>query len=284
MLFIPGWLIFAIVAAIVLIILLPRQGQSWSNEECWYWSVSNVIKGKAWLHDSFVEQRLIWIWAKVFYRRPYFWVSGNTWFYQRRVDAPAFEDWYYGWNDWSMAKENFLTWEWQTDISNSVHSKEPSWGNWPDGIVMNKWPIWTGPAQDNVAPDLAKMGSGVIAFFTVQSLLMKAWFNNLYRKCRNDQEKMRSLAQRPNVSVRKLKLMVTKLQRQVAIDSKIAQKQNWTPNWKQAALKVAYRFASQLTRLKWIEAEIQRREQERVAAEANIKKQEKGAGSQRTGS
>ena len=70
--------------------------------------------------------------------------------------------------------------------------------------------------------------------------------------------------------------------KRVAADLEIAQKQNEL-KLKQAALKQEADIAqAKADAAKGIEAEIQRREQERVAAEANIMKQEKEAGSQGT--
>ena len=66
--------------------------------------------------------------------------------------------------------------------------------------------------------------------------------------------------------------------KRVAADLEIAQKQNEL-KLKQAALKQEADIAqAKADAAKGIEAEVQRREQERVAAEANIMKQEKEAG------
>ena len=167
----------------------------------------------------------------------------------------------------ARAAENFLNWN-TTDISNSV--QDVLEGNLREVIgqmelrkMVNDRQEFASKVQDNVAPDLAKMGLEVIAF-TVQSFSDEGGvIDNLGLE-----------RERKEVEAEQDKLANDK---RVAADLEIAQKQNEL-KLKQAALKQEADIAqAKADAAKGIEAEVQRREQERVAAEANIMKQEKEA-------
>ena len=179
----------------------------------------------------------------------------------------------------ARAAENFLNWN-TTDISNSV--QDVLEGNLREVIgqmelrkMVNDRQEFASKVQDNVAPDLAKMGLEVIAF-TVQSFSDEGGvIDNLgienVETIKKDAliAKAKAERERKEVEAEQDKLANDK---RVAADLEIAQKQNEL-KLKQAALKQE----ADIAQAKAIEAEVQRREQERVAAEANIMKQEKEA-------
>jgi len=146
--------------------------------------------------------------------------------------------------------------------------------------MVNDRQEFASKVQDNVAPDLAKMGLEVIAF-TVQSFSDEGGvIDNLgienVETIKKDAliAKAKAERERKEVEAEQDKLANDK---RVAADLEIAQKQNEL-KLKQAALKQEADIAqAKADAAKGIEAEIQRREQERVAAEANIMKQEKEA-------
>ena len=150
--------------------------------------------------------------------------------------------------------------------------------------MVNDRQEFASKVQDNVAPDLAKMGLEVIAF-TVQSFSDEGGvIDNLgienVETIKKDAliAKAKAERERKEVEAEQDKLANDK---RVAADLEIAQKQNEL-KLKQAALKQEADIAqAKADAAKGIEAEVQRREQERVAAEANIMKQEKRSGSQR---
>ena len=184
----------------------------------------------------------------------------------------------------ARAAENFLNWN-TTDISNSV--QDVLEGNLREVIgqmelrkMVNDRQEFASKVQDNVAPYLAKMGLEVIAF-TVQSFSDEGGvIDNLgienVETIKKDAliAKAKAERERKEVEAEQDKLANDK---RVAADLEIAQKQNEL-KLKQAALKQEADIAqAKADAAKGIEAEIQRREQERVAAEANIMKQEKEA-------
>ena len=184
----------------------------------------------------------------------------------------------------ARAAENFLNWN-TTDISNSV--QDVLEGNLREVIgqmelrkMVNDRQEFASKVQDNVAPDLAKMGLEVIAF-TVQSFSDEGGvIDNLgienVETIKKDAliAKAKAERERKEVEAEQDKLANDK---RVAADLEIAQKQNEL-KLKQAALKQEADIAqAKADAAKGIEAEVQRREQERVAAEANIMKQEKEA-------
>ena len=174
----------------------------------------------------------------------------------------------------ARASENFLNWS-TADISSSV--QDVLEGNLREVIgqmelrkMVNDRQEFASKVQDNVAPDLAKMGLEVIAF-TVQSFSDEGGvIDNLgienVETIKKDAliAKAKAERERKEVEAEQDKLA-------------IAQKQNEL-KLKQASLKQEADIAqAKADAAKGIEAEIQRREQERVAAEANIMKQEKEA-------
>ena len=184
----------------------------------------------------------------------------------------------------ARAAENFLNWN-TIDISNSV--QDVLEGNLREVIgqmelrkMVNDRQEFASKVQDNVAPDLAKMGLEVIAF-TVQSFSDEGGvIDNLgienVETIKKDAliAKAKAERERKEVEAEQDKLANDK---RVAADLEIAQKQNEL-KLKQAALKQEADIAqAKADAAKGIEAEVQRREQERVAAEANIMKQEKEA-------
>ena len=151
--------------------------------------------------------------------------------------------------------------------------------------MVNDRQEFASKVQDNVAPDLAKMGLEVIAF-TVQSFSDEGGvIDNLgienVETIKKDAliAKAKAERERKEVEAEQDKLANDK---RVAADLEIAQKSKWikTSN-KQPSSKKQILPKQNADAAKGIEAEVQRREQERVAAEANIMKQEKGSGSQR---
>ena len=184
----------------------------------------------------------------------------------------------------ARASENFLNWS-TADISSSV--QDVLEGNLREVIgqmelrkMVNDRQEFASKVQDNVAPDLAKMGLEVIAF-TVQSFSDEGGvIDNLgienVETIKKDAliAKAKAERERKEVEAEQDKLANDK---RIAADLEIAQKQNEL-KLKQAALKQEADIAqAKADAAKGIEAEIQRREQERVAAEANIMKQEKEA-------
>lgn len=287
MLFIPGWLIFAIVAAIVLIILLAKgYVNAKPNEVVVITGLRKQrhLRGKAGFMIPFVEQRS-YLDIEQFSTDVRTSESVPTLdFINVRADAAVKLK--IGTTDEMIdrAAENFLNWN-TTDISNSV--QDVLEGNLREVIgqmelrkMVNDRQEFASKVQDNVAPDLAKMGLEVIAF-TVQSFSDEGGvIDNLgienVETIKKDAliAKAKAERERKEVEAEQDKLANDK---RVAADLEIAQKQNEL-KLKQAALKQEADIAqAKADAAKGIEAEIQRREQERVAAEANIMKQEKEA-------
>ena len=285
MLFIPGWLIFAIVAAIVLIILLAKgYVNAKPNEVVVITGLRKQrhLRGKAGFMIPFVEQRS-YLDIEQFSTDVRTSESVPTLdFINVRADAAVKLK--IGTTDEMIdrAAENFLNWN-TTDISNSV--QDVLEGNLREVIgqmelrkMVNDRQEFASKVQDNVAPDLAKME--VIAF-TVQSFSDEGGvIDNLgienVETIKKDAliAKAKAERERKEVEAEQDKLANDK---RVAADLEIAQKQNEL-KLKQAALKQEADIAqAKADAAKGIEAEIQRREQERVAAEANIMKQEKEA-------
>ena len=288
MLFIPGWLIFAIVAAIVLIILLAKgYVNAKPNEVVVITGLRKQrhLRGKAGFMIPFVEQRS-YLDIEQFSTDVRTSESVPTLdFINVRADAAVKLK--IGTTDEMIdrAAENFLNWN-TTDISNSV--QDVLEGNLREVIgqmelrkMVNDRQEFASKVQDNVAPDLAKMGLEVIAF-TVQSFSDEGGvIDNLgienVETIKKDAliAKAKAERERKEVEAEQDKLANDK---RVAADLEIAQKQNEL-KLKQAALKQEADIAqAKADAAKGIEAEIQRREQERVAAEANIMKQEKELG------
>ena len=287
MLFIPGWLIFAIVAAIVLIILLAKgYVNAKPNEVVVITGLRKQrhLRGKAGFMIPFVEQRS-YLDIEQFSTDVRTSESVPTLdFINVRADAAVKLK--IGTTDEMIdrAAENFLNWN-TTDISNSV--QDVLEGNLREVIgqmelrkMVNDRQEFASKVQDNGAPDLAKMGLEVIAF-TVQSFSDEGGvIDNLgienVETIKKDAliAKAKAERERKEVEAEQDKLANDK---RVAADLEIAQKQNEL-KLKQAALKQEADIAqAKADAAKGIEAEIQRREQERVAAEANIMKQEKEA-------
>ena len=184
----------------------------------------------------------------------------------------------------ARASENFLNWK-TVDISKSV--QDVLEGNLREVIgqmelrkMVNDRQAFASKVQENVAPDLAKMGLEVIAF-TVQSfsdeggVIENLGIENV-ETIRKDAAIARAKAERERKEVEAEQDKLANDKR-IAADLEIAQKQNEL-KLKQAALKQEADIAlAKADAAKGIEAEVQRREQERVAAEANIMKQEKEA-------
>ena len=184
----------------------------------------------------------------------------------------------------ARASENFLNWN-TKDISNSV--QDVLEGNLREVIgqmelrkMVNDRQEFASKVQDNVAPDLAKMGLEVIAF-TVQSFSDEGGvIDNLgienVETIKKDASiaKARAERERKEVEAEQDKLANDK---RVEADLAIAQKQNELALRKAALKQEADIAQAKADAARGIEAEVQRREQERVAAEANIMKQEKEA-------
>jgi len=286
-LFIPGWLIIAIIAAIVLIVLLAKgYVNAKPNEVVVITGLRKQrhLRGKAGFMIPFVEQRS-YLDIEQFSTDVRTSESVPTLdFINVRADAAVKLK--IGTTDEMVerAAENFLNWNTE-DISNSV--QDVLEGNLREVIgqmelrkMVNDRQEFASKVQDNVAPDLAKMGLEVIAF-TVQSFSDEGGvIDNLgienVETIKKDAliAKAKAERERKEVEAEQDKLANDK---RVAADLEIAQKQNEL-KLKQAALKQEADIAqAKADAAQGIEAEIQRREQERVAAEANIMKQEKEA-------
>lgn len=286
-LFIPGWLItFVIVAILVLILLVKGYVNAKPNEVVVITGLRKQrhLRGKAGFMIPFVEQRS-YLDIEQFSTDVRTSESVPTLdFINVRADAAVKLK--IGTTDEMIARaaENFLNWN-TTDISNSV--QDVLEGNLREVIgqmelrkMVNDRQEFASKVQDNVAPDLAKMGLEVIAF-TVQSFSDEGGvIDNLgienVETIKKDAliAKAKAERERKEVEAEQDKLANDK---RVAADLEIAQKQNEL-KLKQAALKQEADIAqAKADAAKGIEAEVQRREQERVAAEANIMKQEKEA-------
>lgn len=176
----------------------------------------------------------------------------------------------------ARASENFLNWN-TKDISDSI--QDVLEGNLWEVIgqmelrkMVNDRQKFAEKVQDNVAPDLGKMGLEVIAF-TVQSFSDEGGvIDNLgienVETIKKDAliAKAKAERERKEVEAEQDKLANDK---RVAADLEIAQKQNEL-KLKQAALKQEADIAqAKADAAKGIEAEIQRREQE---LDANVRK------------
>ena len=286
-LFIPGWLItFVIVAILVLILLVKGYVNAKPNEVVVITGLRKQrhLRGKAGFMIPFVEQRS-YLDIEQFSTDVRTSEAVPTLdFINVRADAAVKLK--IGTTDEMIARaaENFLNWN-TTDISNSV--QDVLEGNLREVIgqmelrkMVNDRQEFASKVQDNVAPDLAKMGLEVIAF-TVQSFSDEGGvIDNLgienVETIKKDAliAKAKAERERKEVEAEQDKLANDK---RVAADLEIAQKQNEL-KLKQAALKQEADIAqAKADAAKGIEAEVQRREQERVAAEANIMKQEKEA-------
>ena len=286
-LFIPGWLItFVIVAILVLILLVKGYVNAKPNEVVVITGLRKQrhLRGKAGFMIPFVEQRS-YLDIEQFSTDVRTSEAVPTLdFINVRADAAVKLK--IGTTDEMIARaaENFLNWN-TTDISNSV--QDVLEGNLREVIgqmelrkLVNDRQEFASKVQDNVAPDLAKMGLEVIAF-TVQSFSDEGGvIDNLgienVETIKKDAliAKAKAERERKEVEAEQDKLANDK---RVAADLEIAQKQNEL-KLKQAALKQEADIAqAKADAAKGIEAEVQRREQERVAAEANIMKQEKEA-------
>ena len=282
-LFIPGWLItFVIVAILVLILLVKGYVNAKPNEVVVITGLRKQrhLRGKAGFMIPFVEQRS-YLDIEQFSTDVRTSEAVPTLdFINVRADAAVKLK--IGTTDEMIARaaENFLNWN-TTDISNSV--QDVLEGNLREVIgqmelrkMVNDRQEFASKVQDNVAPDLAKMGLEVIAF-TVQSFSDEGGvIDNLgienVETIKKDAliAKAKAERERKEVEAEQDKLANDK---RVAADLEIAQKQNEL-KLKQAALKQEADIAqAKADAAKGIEAEVQRREQERVAAEANIMKQ-----------
>ena len=174
-LFIPGWLItFVIVAILVLILLVKGYVNAKPNEVVVITGLRKQrhLRGKAGFMIPFVEQRS-YLDIEQFSTDVRTSESVPTLdFINVRADAAVKLK--IGTTDEMIARaaENFLNWN-TTDISNSV--QDVLEGNLREVIgqmelrkMVNDRQEFASKVQDNVAPDLAKMGLEVIAF-TVQS-------------------------------------------------------------------------------------------------------------------
>ena len=286
-LFIPGWLITGlIVAAIIVVLLVKGYVNAKPNEVVVITGLRKQrhLRGKAGFMIPFVEQRS-YLDIEQFSTDVRTSESVPTLdFINVRADAAVKLK--IGTTDEMIARaaENFLNWN-TTDISNSV--QDVLEGNLREVIgqmelrkMVNDRQEFASKVQDNVAPDLAEMGLEVIAF-TVQSFSDEGGvIDNLgienVETIKKDAliAKAKAERERKEVEAEQDKLANDK---RVAADLEIAQKQNEL-KLKQAALKQEADIAqAKADAAKGIEAEVQRREQERVAAEANIMKQEKEA-------
>lgn len=286
-LFIPGWLITVVIVAILVLILLVKgYVNAKPNEVVVITGLRKQrhLRGKAGFMIPFVEQRS-YLDIEQFSTDVRTSEAVPTLdFINVRADAAVKLK--IGTTDEMIARaaENFLNWN-TTDISNSV--QDVLEGNLREVIgqmelrkMVNDRQEFASKVQDNVAPDLAKMGLEVIAF-TVQSFSDEGGvIDNLgienVETIKKDAliAKAKAERERKEVEAEQDKLANDK---RVAADLEIAQKQNEL-KLKQAALKQEADIAqAKADAAKGIEAEVQRREQERVAAEANIMKQEKEA-------
>ena len=278
-LFIPGWLITGLIVAVIILILLVKgYVNAKPNEVVVITGLRKQrhLRGKAGFMIPFVEQRS-YLDIEQFSTDVRTSEAVPTLdFINVRADAAVKLK--IGTTDEMIARaaENFLNWN-TTDISNSV--QDVLEGNLRE-VMVNDRQEFASKVQDNVAPDLAKMGLEVIAF-TVQSFSDEGGvIDNLgienVETIKKDAliAKAKAERERKEVEAEQDKLANDK---RVAADLEIAQKQNEL-KLKQAALKQEADIAqAKADAAKGIEAEVQRREQERVAAEANIMKQEKEA-------
>ena len=286
-LFIPGWLITGLIVAVIILILLVKgYVNAKPNEVVVITGLRKQrhLRGKAGFMIPFVEQRS-YLDIEQFSTDVRTSEAVPTLdFINVRADAAVKLK--IGTTDEMIARaaENFLNWN-TTDISNSV--QDVLEGNLREVIgqmelrkMVNDRQEFASKVQDNVAPDLAKMGLEVIAC-TVQSFSDEGGvIDNLgienVETIKKDAliAKAKAERERKEVEAEQDKLANDK---RVAADLEIAQKQNEL-KLKQAALKQEADIAqAKADAAKGIEAEVQRREQERVAAEANIMKQEKEA-------
>ena len=286
-LFIPGWLITGLIVAVIILILLVKgYVNAKPNEVVVITGLRKQrhLRGKAGFMIPFVEQRS-YLDIEQFSTDVRTSEAVPTLdFINVRADAAVKLK--IGTTDEMIARaaENFLNWN-TTDISNSV--QDVLEGNLREVIgqmelrkMVNDRQEFASKVQDNVAPDSAKMGLEVIAF-TVQSFSDEGGvIDNLgienVETIKKDAliAKAKAERERKEVEAEQDKLANDK---RVAADLEIAQKQNEL-KLKQAALKQEADIAqAKADAAKGIEAEVQRREQERVAAEANIMKQEKEA-------
>ena len=286
-LFISGWLITGLIVAVIILILLVKgYVNAKPNEVVVITGLRKQrhLRGKAGFMIPFVEQRS-YLDIEQFSTDVRTSEAVPTLdFINVRADAAVKLK--IGTTDEMIARaaENFLNWN-TTDISNSV--QDVLEGNLREVIgqmelrkMVNDRQEFASKVQDNVAPDLAKMGLEVIAF-TVQSFSDEGGvIDNLgienVETIKKDAliAKAKAERERKEVEAEQDKLANDK---RVAADLEIAQKQNEL-KLKQAALKQEADIAqAKADAAKGIEAEVQRREQERVAAEANIMKQEKEA-------
>ena len=286
-LFIPGWLITGLIVAVIILILLVKgYVNAKPNEVVVITGLRKQrhLRGKAGFMIPFVEQRS-YLDIEQFSTDVRTSEAVPTLdFINVRADAAVKLK--IGTTDEMIARaaENFLNWN-TTDISNSV--QDVLEGNLREVIgqmelrkMVNDRQEFASKVQDNVAPDLAKMCLEFIAF-TVQSFSDEGGvIDNLgienVETIKKDAliAKAKAERERKEVEAEQDKLANDK---RVAADLEIAQKQNEL-KLKQAALKQEADIAqAKADAAKGIEAEVQRREQERVAAEANIMKQEKEA-------
>ena len=227
-LFIPGWLITVVIVAILVLILLVKgYVNAKPNDVVVITGLRKQrhLRGKAGFMIPFVEQRS-YLDIEQFSTDVRTSEAVPTLdFINVRADAAVKLK--IGTTDEMIARaaENFLNWN-TTDISNSV--QDVLEGNLREVIgqmelrkMVNDRQEFASKVQDNVAPDLAKMGLEVIAF-TVQSFSDEGGVID-------------------NLGIENVETI------------------------------------KKADAAKGIEAEVQRREQERVAAEANIMKQEKEA-------
>ena len=277
-LFIPGWLITGLIVAVIILILLVKgYVNAKPNEVVVITGLRKQrhLRGKAGFMIPFVEQRS-YLDIEQFSTDVRTSEAVPTLdFINVRADAAV---------KLKIGTTDEMIWN-TTDISNSV--QDVLEGNLREVIgqmelrkMVNDRQEFASKVQDNVAPDLAKMGLEVIAF-TVQSFSDEGGvIDNLgienVETIKKDAliAKAKAERERKEVEAEQDKLANDK---RVAADLEIAQKQNEL-KLKQAALKQEADIAqAKADAAKGIEAEVQRREQERVAAEANIMKQEKEA-------
>ena len=279
-LFIPGWLITSLIAAVIILILLVKgYVNAKPNEVVVITGLRKQrhLRGKAGFMIPFVEQRS-YLDIEQFSTDVRTSEAVPTLdFINVRADAAVKLK--IGTTDEMIARaaENFLNWN-TTDISNSV--QDVLEGNLREVIgqmelrkMVNDRQEFASKVQDNVAPDLAKMGLEVIAF-TVQSFSDEGGvIDNLgienVETIKKDAliAKAKAERERKEVEAEQDKLANDK---RVAADLEIAQKQNEL-KLKQAALKQEADIAqAKADAAKGIEAEVQRREQE---LDANIRKQ-----------
>ena len=245
-LFIPGWLITVVIVAILVLILLVKgYVNAKPNEVVVITGLRKQrhLRGKAGFMIPFVEQRS-YLDIEQFSTDVRTSEAVPTLdFINVRADAAVKLK--IGTTDEMIARaaENFLNWN-TTDISNSV--QDVLEGNLREVIgqmelrkMVNDRQEFASKVQDNVAPDLAKMGLEVIAF-TVQSFSDEGGvIDNLgienVETIKKDAliAKAKAERERKEVEAEQDKLANDK---RVAADLEIAQKQNEL-KLKQAALK-----------------------------------------------